>query len=349
MTPAAFAIPGDMTTLTGGYIYERRLLEGLRAAGRDVTHLALPSGFPDPSGAETEAAAAMLQAVGPDRVLILDGFVSGAMETARLARVRAPMVAIVHHPLALEEGLSEARRAHLYRTERDNLALVRHVIVPSPHTARTLVDRYGVPGDRITVARPGVDPASGPPDPVDPPLILSVGILHPRKGHDVLIAALEHIRALPWTCVIVGRDWDTDHARALARQAAQTGLGARLRLAGEVELPQLQRLYRQATLFALATRYEGYGIVFAEALRHGLPVISCRVGAVPDTVPHGTGRLVPPDDPRAFAAALQELLATPAALRDCRLAARLAGDGLPGWPETARLAGDVLETVARDG
>lgn len=343
--PAAFAIPGDIGTLTGGYIYERRLLEGLRANGRDVAHMQLPRSYPDPVPAEMARAVAALEAVDPARVLILDGFVSGATETAGLARVLAPMVAVVHHPLAREEGLPQARRKHLYDTERANLALMRHVLVPSPHTKRVLVADYGVPPDRVTVASPGVGPASGPPAPVAPPLILSVGILHPRKGHDVLIAALERIRPLDWRCVIVGRAWDAAHAAALERQTRASGLGDRLTLAGEIGAAALAQLYRQATLFALATRYEGYGIVFGEALRHGLPIVACRTGAVPDTVPDNTGLLVPPDSAAAFAAALSRLLTDPGALSRLRLAARAAGAALPGWDDTVAIAAGVLNAV----
>ncbi len=81
--PAAFAIPGDIETLTGGYIYERRLLEGLRGAGRDVTHLRLAATFPDPGPADMADAVAQLTALDPARPLILDGLVFGSIDTDR--------------------------------------------------------------------------------------------------------------------------------------------------------------------------------------------------------------------------------------------------------------------------
>ena len=101
MIPAAFAIPGDIATLTGGYIYERRLLEGLRELGHNVQHLRLPSSFPDPNPAEMAEAIEALAAVDPERPLILDGLAFGAIDTAGLARVKAPVAAMLHHPLAL--------------------------------------------------------------------------------------------------------------------------------------------------------------------------------------------------------------------------------------------------------
>ncbi len=347
--PAAFAIPGDITTLTGGYIYERRLLEGLRDEGRDVAHIRLGASFPDPTQADMEDAASLLQAIPLERPLILDGLVFGSIDTAVLARVRAPIIAMIHHPLAVESGLDPARRAHLYRTERANLELAAHVLVPSPHTASLLASDYGLAPEKITVARPGTDQPSGMSKPADPPLILSVGIQHPRKGHDILLKALAQLTHLEWQAVIVGSPYDADHAAELERLHRSLGLEARVRLAGRLSDADLSRLYNEATLFALASRFEGYGIVFDEAMAHGLPIISCRTGAVPETVAKGAGILVAPDDANAFAAAIDRLLSDPAERARMAEASRQAGAALPGWGDTARIAGEVLDAVARGG
>ena len=346
MTPAAFAIPGDIATLTGGYIYERRLLEGLRELGHDMQHLELPASFPDPDPAAMAQAVKALQAVDPARPLILDGLVFGAIDTAGLARVRAPVIAMCHHPLALESNLAPARRDHLFRTEYDNLRLARHVLVPSPHTRQILIRRYDVAPDRITVARPGVDRPRLAPAPVTPPLILSVGILHPRKGHDILIEALSRLSDLNWQAVIVGNPWDATHADDLARQIAGSVVAAKVRLAGRVPSTELEQLYADASIFALATRYEGYGIVFDEALARGLPIVSCHVGAVPVTVPPDAGLLVPPENAEALADALRLLITDLAQRARLARAAAKAGGSLPGWDQTARIASRVIARIA---
>lgn len=346
--PAAFAIPGDITTLTGGYIYERRLLEGLRQIGHDLRHIELGASFPEPTGADMDQALEWLTALEPERALILDGLVYGSIDTAGLARVAAPIVAMIHHPLALESGLTDARRDHLFRTERDNLALARHVLVPSPHTAAILAADYGVARERITIARPGTDrppPSPKGSAPADPPLILSVGILHPRKGHDVLLKALARIADRDWQAVIVGYAHDAAHAAELATLLRQLGLQERVRLAGRVDDDELHASYRAASIFALATRYEGYGIVFDEALACGLPIVTCRTGAVPDTVPAAAGLLVPPEDDEAFAAALATLLDDRPLRKRLAQASASAGATLPSWLDTARIAGAVLDGI----
>ncbi|MFK7793552.1 MAG: glycosyltransferase family 4 protein [Devosiaceae bacterium] len=342
---AAFAIPGDINTLTGGYIYERRLLVGLREIGHDVQHIQLAASFPDPSAIDMAQAIDQLCALPPDRPLILDGLVYGSIDPAGLARVRAPLIAMIHHPLAKESGLSPERQDHLYRTERANLALAHHVLVPSPHTADILTRDYDVPEDRITIARPGTDRPAGEAKPVQPPLILSVGIQHPRKGHDVLLKALSQIKHLDWQAVIVGSPYDADHAAELAGLREDLQLVERVRLAGRVSSEELERLYYAASIFALATRYEGYGIVFDEALAHGLPIVTCRTGAVPDTVPANAGLLVPPGEAEPFADALRGLIVDKDKCAALAQASAQAGCSLPSWLDTAEVASLVLRDV----
>ena len=113
--PATFAIPGDIDRKTGGYIYEKSLLAALRDQGRRVAHLELPGSFPDAPPGDMAAAVAALNAVPAGEALILDGLVCGSIDTAGLARVAAPLVAMIHHPLGLETGLPPARAAELLR------------------------------------------------------------------------------------------------------------------------------------------------------------------------------------------------------------------------------------------
>ncbi len=344
---AAFAIPGDYTTLTGGYIYERRLLEGLQAQGRDVAHIVLGGSFPTPSAADMADAAVRLTALSPDRPLILDGLVFGSIDTSILAAMQAPIVAMIHHPLAHESGLDPGLRTHLLQTERANLTYATHVLVPSPHTAALLISDYSVAPSRITIARPGTDRPARHSGKASPPLILSVGIQHPRKGHDILLRALAQLLHRDWQAVIIGSRYDEEHALELDALHAKLGLVGRVTLAGRVSADELARNYGAASIFALATRYEGYGIVFDEALSYGLPIVSSHTGAVPDTVPASAGLLVSPGNADAFAKAIDRMLTDPK-LRDAKaLAAARFGAELPTWADTAAVGGAVLDCLSR--
>jgi len=340
----AFAVPGDITTLTGGYIYDLRLMDSLIASGVTVQHMAWGDSFPDARTQDAAAALAQLHALPEDQPALIDGLAYGALDTAGLRLVRAPLFALVHHPLALEPGLDPAQARAMALRERDNLSLARHVFVTSPHTAGLLIRDFGVGPERITVVRPGFAPpvAVGTLAPADPPLILSVGILARRKGHDILLQALAQITDLDWQADIVGRDHEPGMTAHLAAMIGDLHLGARVRLSGEVTREALAARYGRATVFALATRYEGYGIVFGEAMGHGLPIVSTRVGAVPETVGEQAGLLVPPEDPAAFAGALRRLLGDSALRGACARASLQAATSLADWAGSARLVRDRM-------
>ena len=346
LKPTAFAIPGDVTQKTGGYIYERELLKALRAAGRSVEHVHLPAGFPDATAAEIETTVAALAEIPPAVPLIIDGRVFGSVPTEALAKIRAPIIALIQHPLCLETGLAPERAQHLRERETANLTLARRVIVPSPSTAHILVEQFGVPADRIATALPGFRTADTVHTPLTPPLILSVGQLVERKGYDILVAALGHLRDLDWQAEIVGDANDLAVEAGLRQQIADLGLGDRVTLAGLLSDDELIERYRSATIFALATRYEGYGAVLGEALLHGLPIVSCDTGAVPDTVPHGAGILVPVNDVDAFADALRRLLTDRSLRSDLAWRSAEVGLELPHWKATAELVGLVLDDEA---
>lgn len=313
--------------------------------GWRVTHLAWPSSFPFPDAADLAAAERSLAACPDGSRVMIDGLAFGALpELAEKEGSRLCLVALVHHPLAHETGLIEDDRARLFDSERRALAAARAIIVTSGTTATTLAAEFGVPPDRITVARPGCDavsPAIGGRAGNDSPRLLSIGTVTPRKGHDILVEALARIADLPWTLTIAGSlDRAPAIAAALVRQIEDYRLGDRIRLVGEIE--GTAALYRSADIFVLASRYEGYGMVFAEALRHGLPVVGTLAGAIPEIVPATAGILVPAGDAPALGAALRDLIVNPTRLAVLAGGARAAGASLPSWEEPANWISSML-------
>ena len=177
-----------------------------------------------------------------------------------------------------------------------------------------------------------------------PPLILSIGTLIPRKDHATLVAALAQVSDLPWRCRIVGsRTADPDTAGALDRQLAASGLSGRIELAGA--MASVAGEYSGADFFVLASRYEGYGMVFAEALAHGLPIVFCAEGAPRDLIPSEAGRRFEPGDVDGLASALRELLVDEAAHGRAARAALAAGKALPGGDDTARTVAGGLSRL----
>ena len=343
----AFAIPGDIETRTGGTIYDKRVMAELRAAGWTVEHLEWPSSFPFPSPADEATVAASLAACPDGALVLIDGLAFGVLSDLAAAEAeRLRLVALVHHPLALESGLSPADAERLAASERQALSHVRAIVVTSEMTAATLERDYGVDRASITVAMPGIDrPASVKAHHGDAaPNLLAVATVTPRKAYDVLIDALAQIADLEWHCTIAGSlDRAPDTTAAIRRQIEDNGLTGRIDLIGEVTDPA--PLYADADIFVHPSRYEGYGIVLAEALAHGVPVVATLAGAIPDVVPDDAGLLVPVDDPAAFADALRLLIGNPVIRRRFADGAAVAAMCFATWPDTAARIASALDAV----
>ena len=341
-----FAVPGDLDAATGGYAYDRRMIAELRELGWTVGLLPLSARFPSPGPEDLAAADAALRSVDAGAAVLIDGLAFGAMpEVARRHAGRLRLVALVHHPLALESGLSPEAAFTRAASERAALASAAHVVATSAFTARQLQRDYGVDPDRLSVVRPGTDP--GPPRRAagDPPLILSVGALVPRKGHDLLVAALAGLTDLAWCCRIVGPlDRDPSAAALIGQAIDAAGLGRRIALVGQVADVRAEMAH--ADLFVLPSRHEGYGMALAEAISQGLPIVACAAGAVPDLVPPDAGVLVPVDDVVALGAALRSLLSEPARRAAFAAGALRAAGALPNWAGSARDLARALSDTA---
>jgi glycosyltransferase involved in cell wall biosynthesis len=341
----AFAVPGDLSTPTGGYTYDRHIVGELRRLGFTVDVIDLGEGFPRP-GSETRAAAlAKLAGVPPDVAIVIDGLALGVLPEIAALRGRNPLIGLVHHPLALETGLAADEVERFRTSERAALASMRSIIVTSPATARVLVADYGVAPGVVSVASPGSEPiaytrsARG-----NIVALLSVGIIVPRKGHDLLVAALAMLGDLPWRLTIVGdRRRDAQSSARLDADILRHGLAARIAIEGSVSAERLAELYAAADVFVLASRYEGYGMAFAQAIAYGVPVIGTTAGAIPETVPAGAGLLVPPEDVPALAAALRLLIGD--GDERARLAgnARAAAQRLPTWEASVAVFARAIE------
>ncbi len=341
-----FAVPGDLATPTGGYRYDRRIIAELPALGWGAEVVNLGDGFPYPTADTRATACARLSALARGRPVVIDGLAFGVLpDAAEALRASHSLVALVHHPLALESGLSATESASLHASERSALGCARHVIATSATVARLLVEHYGVPSGTVSVVEPGTDRVStAPRNGAGVVKLLAVGSVIPRKGYDVLIAALARLRHLPWQLVIAGDCGRSPQTyRQVKGEIGRLGLAERVSLLGAVAFDQLAPLYASADLFVLPSRFEGYGMAYAEAIAHGVPVVGTTAGAIPDTVPAAAGVLVAPDDVEALAVALQRVIENPADRE--RLAAGARAATFPSWPQQAALFARLLERV----
>lgn len=310
MGNVAFLIPGDLETRTGGYEYDRRIVGGLRDRDWVVDVQLLDGSFPKPTAAALGHADAVLSRLPDGGLTVVDGLALGAMPEQIAAHAdRLRIVALVHHPLALETGLAPSEVERLRDSERRALAAVRHVVVTSRRTVTALRD-YDVTPRRVSVVEPGTDlapRARGSGSPVVH--LLCVASLSPRKGHPVLFRALGALRMSAWRLVCVGSTTrDPEYVAALRQILCAEGIADRVELVGEADANAIGLFYDRSDVFVLPTLYEGYGMVVAEALARGLPVISTPTGAIADLVTEDCGILVPPGEVDGWIGAMTRVL-----------------------------------------
>lgn len=242
--------------------------------------------------------------------LVLVGHVNLAPLGWALARLaRAPMVTFIHG-IDAWSPLPRTRRLALQRSTR--------VIAVSRYTATQATQSNTLDPDRLRVLYNCLDPrlnlTSPRPSDDDTLSLLTVArmsLAEQYKGHDVVLHAMpELLRRFPGLRYdIVG---DGDARPGLQALAQQLGVASAVRFHGIVSEAALRSHYAQASLFTLPSRAEGFGLVFLEAMVHGLPIVAGNLDATPEVVVHGeTGLLVDPTSSTQIADAIATLLADP--------------------------------------
>ena len=351
----AFVTVGDTGRLTGGYLYNAQVISGLREAGVEVEEVVA-------SGASVEEQRAAAPQLGslldPEHfdVLVVDALarVACAPHLERWQAAR-PLVAMVHELPSIAGGrAAESKEYARDRALEEPLLRAERLICVSRHGRSILEDR-GVPASRVRVVPPGFDrlPQSVCEDwrSASDTLLRALCVAQwiPRKGILELVRAWAS-RERPGAFLELVGETSADPDYALEVRAAVAEVSERpgisVAVTGPVDDNALATAYARADLFALPSHYEGYGIVYAEALAYGLPVLACGVGPVPDLVGKQAALLVPPEDERALSEAL-DLLLSDAELRiRMSAAARRRTRCLSSWDEVVAEFMLVLKEAA---
>jgi glycosyltransferase involved in cell wall biosynthesis len=326
----------DPTRPSGGNVYDRRVCDGLRAAGWVVHEHAVAGGWPDPTKEDRARLAGVLASVPDSSTILVDGLVASVTpHVLGPSSARLRIVVLVHMPLGDTEPAARAEEAA-------TLSAAAGVVTTSEWTRRRLIELYALASSRIFAAPPGADPAplaSGTPSGGN---LLCVAAVAAHKGHDVLVAALTDCPPeIPWRCLCVGAAIQPSYLDSVRRMAGSAGIGDRVLWVGPQTGPKLDATYAEADLLVLASRGESFGMVVTEALARGVPVVASAAKGLPEALgcapQNGVpGVLVPPDDPRALATALRRWFGEPGLRRRLRAAACERRDHLTDWSVTTR-------------
>lgn len=342
----ALVLYGKLDTISGGFLYDRMLLDYLRRRGEEVEVVSLPwrgygGGFLDnlsPSHLRR------LRSLNCDLLLQDEHAHPSLIQFNRRQRGRraVPTVAIVHHLRSSEER--PVWQQFLYRVvERLYLRSVTGFIFNSQATRKT-VERLTGSGKPSVLALPGgnrfarslsaakIAARSGEPGPLR---LVFLGNLIPRKGLHILLAALACLPRQGWRLTVVGGlDKDRDYVRRIQRQITQNGLGGRVTCTGALRDEEVAFCLARSHVLAVPSTYEGFGIVYLEGMAFGLPALATTAGGAREIISPGKdGFLTAPGDAEALAGHIRTLMDDRDLLRAMSLAAQARFAAHPTWEE----------------
>lgn len=343
-----FIISGSLDTLTGGYLYDRIVAQGLTRLGHEVEIISLPGGsYLRRLGHGLSPGLCRRLLAGGFDVLLQDELCHPSLflVNQRLRRQHGPaMVALVHQVLC-DEPRRRWRNTLLAAAERRYLASVDGFIHNSETTRRTVTALVGPgrpqviaypAGDRFgtSLSREAIGKRAFRPGPLE---LLFLGNVIPRKGLLPLLSALARVDRSLWRLSVVGGlDFDPGYTARARQLVRQLDLSDSVRFLGPRQGSELVGILSASQLFCMPYAYEGFGIAILESMAFGLPAIGCRDGAAGETISHGTnGFLLASNDLAGLEPLLAQLHRDREALRQMALAAGATYASRPGWRDGA--------------
>jgi len=359
-------IYGELDQQTGGYLYDRKMVEYLQEQGDKVQIFSLPwrNYFRHLGDNLSLVLYRALRGLTVD-ILIEDELNHPSLAVMNgwlLRRKTFRITSIVHH-LRWNEAEGSGFNGFYRLVERTFLKSLEGLICNSKSTLSSVLallpPQMGSPPPAV-IAYPGKDHLSGGVGEIEIEQrakrngefrLLFLGNLISRKGVHWLLAALSHLRDVPFYLDIVGDESrQPQYARLLRRKVMEYSLSERVRFWGAVDEKRLQGLLEQAHVLVLPSSYEGFGIAYLDGMRYGLAVIGSTQGGARELITQGIeGFLIAPGDLIALANHLQQLHHDRLLLAQMGIAARKRFEAHPTWAESAaKVRSFLLSLLDRD-
>ena len=349
-------IYGSLDTVSGGYLYDRRLVHHLRDRGDTVQLISLPWRSWPRHLLQNLSPWLWRQLLDADLdALLQDELNHPSLILPNLPWRPWPVLSIVHHLRSSEPDHPAPLRPLYAAVERAYLDTVDGFIFNSATTREAVAALSPRPRPDV-VAHPGGDRLGAPLDPLDiaaraaepgPLRLLFIGNLTPRKGLHTLLRALDRLPGDLCRLDVVGSTTaDPDYVRQLT--PLLTRLGDRVTLHGALSDDRLKALLTTRQLLVVPSSYEGFGIVYMEAAAFGLPAIATTSGAAAEIItPSRTGYLIPPDDDAALTRHLTHLAHRRDRLTQMGVTAFARFERHPTWTQTAEAIRGFVHEQAR--
>ncbi|MGC9444032.1 MAG: glycosyltransferase family 4 protein [Candidatus Methanospirareceae archaeon] len=353
----ATIVLGDIDAVTGGYLHMRKAVEYLQTHGMETEVVRIPV-LPIPYLLHLCSNFVLCFRFPRRRydVVLEDEMAHPALFLFNhwLTFGTQTKIVVIVHMLWWKAAKNSLKARYIKFIETHLLKTADRIIANSHYTEAEL-EAIGIPGTSITVIHPGYDlPRSGTRTPEPHAArdrtalkLLTVANITPLKGLDMLIEALARLSDPAMTLDIVGDGYrDPLYSQRLKASVARSGLETRVRFHGQQPPDKLARFYADADIFVLPSHCEAFGIVVAEAMAFGLPIVATRCGGILELVTDGeNGFLVPPTDSASLAAAIETLAADPALRARCGRRSYEKTRNLNTWDECGKQIFTVLAAI----
>lgn len=343
-----FVIPGDINLPTGGYRYDKEIINAWKASHIDVKLVSIDGNYPFPTEQDKSIALDTIERFPEADIAVVDGLLGGAVpEFIHALSTIMPVTALIHHPLCLENGLDDNIAETLKISEQQGLECVSQVITSSPSISNTVAELFGFERTKIHTVLPGVKRTQTSKGSTSHIIhLLCVGSIIERKGHKNLLQALSMLKNLNWRLDCYGNtEFDKGLFGQLQDIITKHALSDKVKFHGAVSDETLEVAYNKSDIFVLPSLFEGYGMVYAEAIVRGLPVIATTAGAIPDTVPKTCGILVEPENIEQLSQALKSLINDKELRDNYRQGAICAEPSFPTWQSSANQFAEILKDM----
>ena len=238
---------------------------------------------------------------------------------AVLPAVRStPGIVTVHdlQPFDMPHNFHPVKRAYVHATVPRSVRKAALVLTPSEFVRKGIIDRFNIPEDRVRTTWWGVDPPGTTVTVAEvqarydlsPRWFVMNAVTWPHKNHAMLVRAFATVASKQHDVTLVLTGGQAQEEEALAEQIDRLGLRGRVRRTGRIPRDDVLAIVRGAVALTFPSRYEGFGLPVVEAMSLGTPVLAADATALPEIV-GDAGRLLDPDDPDAWSAAMLDLLA----------------------------------------
>ena len=338
-----FLIPGDIDTLASCYIYDKKIIEGLKNKGHKVALYRLADDFPFPSDKSLKHCQEVVKSIPKSEPIIIDSLAFGIIPSViKKVSTTNPIIGLIHLPLSADPNYSAYQRTLITSQEMEAFKLATKFIVTSEYTLEVLLN-LGIEKHKINLVIPGIDNFPQKKKyPEIPTKLLSIANLCRSKDHAILVRALTALKDKNWVLDCYGNlDLDREYLADFQSMIRKNHLQNKILIHGTISGQELSDAYLNADLFVHPSEFETYGMALAEALSHGIPVIATTGGGICKTVPAKMGQFFKPSDVYGLQSILEELFENPEVYKKLYTQASTYKDKAQTWTKSI----DLFETA----